>query len=221
MFISQLSDSNDFELSKGVSPLTNSVRLKEGYRSGEYRIKREDGGMTRIPMIVAAATREEVYGLFIALLEPLGDEVDTTVQSRHAGELRADKKDTKYCGHIDTIVLLSRLWDFEDVLVDDGLMNISIRKQPHDPAYLPQVQLDYDKRIRIYSADLRPFKQILHIHGLQKDCRMQFVTNGAREHRTTENFAKRFHDLTDALTGYDYEEGEGCEDEEDDSFSCA
>ncbi len=68
---------------------------------------------------MAAASREKLFELFIECLELLGEEVDVVLETSHLQHPRRQHEDL-YREHIDLPVLTSILWDFEDLLMNDG-----------------------------------------------------------------------------------------------------
>jgi len=96
-----------------------------------------------------------------------------------------------YREHIDMPILQSTLWNFEELLTNDGCTGIAVLN-PHVPQ---EVQLDEHKLLIVYGESLRPFENVL------VDCRvpcredMKFITEAEHVHSTTERFAEEFEEL--------------------------
>ena len=62
-----------------------------------------------------------------------------------------------YREHIDMPILQSTLWDFEDLLINDGCTGIAVL----NPNIPQEVQLDEHKLLIVYGKDLTPYESIL------------------------------------------------------------
>ena len=104
---------------------------------------------TKVPVLMAAASRENLFDMFMELLEPLGDVVDVVLETSHNRE-SAGHTDL-YREHIDMPVLKSMLWDYEDLLVNDGCTGIAVL----NPTIPQEVQFDEHKLLIVYGKPLR------------------------------------------------------------------
>ncbi|MEM9701335.1 MAG: hypothetical protein AAF907_02675 [Planctomycetota bacterium] len=181
----------DFTLTNAVRPAFDlRVTPKAGYRHDHF-VDAKSG--VRVPVLMAAASRENLFELFIDLLDPLGDEVDVVLESSHA----ADKK-TRDCVRegVDLPVLKSALYDFEDEILDDGCLGIAVLN-----ARIPlEVQFDEHKLLVMYGQDLFEFEKILFEHRLTRDDGMKFVTEAEHVHSSTDELAEEFSQLAYALS---------------------
>ena len=100
-----------------------------------------------------------------SLLEPLGSEVDVVLETSHdhsnGGHLDL------YREHIDMPVLKSILWEYEDMLLNDGCTGIAVL----NPNVPQEVQFDEHKMLIVYGDPLSNFESIFTIamfHTLKK-----------------------------------------------------
>ncbi len=181
----------------GRFTLTDAVRPgwqldvvpQAGYRFDTWV---EPAGGSRLPAIIAAVTSEDLFETFLGLLGPLGDTVDVVLESSHA---EAGKPVEYTREGVERTVLESLLWDFEDLLLDDGCTGIAVL-HPERPM---EVQLDEHKLLVAYAQTRGPFERVLAEAGLARDDRMRFISQGEHLHTSNERFADRFADLANRL----------------------
>ena len=111
-----------FMLTDAVRPSYDlQVVPTQGYRHDAYR---DEQSRTNVPVLMAAVSAERVFETFMDLLDPLGGVLDVVLETSHSGE---EKGHTDlYREHIDAPVLKSILWDYEDLLVNDGCTGIAV-----------------------------------------------------------------------------------------------
>ncbi len=176
-----------FLLSDAVRPSFNlEVVPSAGYRAEVYQDK-ETG--VDIPVIMAAQSKESIMDLFIELLEPLGDEVDVVLETSH--NQNGDKHQDLHRESIDLPVLRSILYDYEDLLVNDGCTGIAVLN-PHIPL---EVQFEEHKLIIMYGQDTEAFVDILERDGVQHRDGIRFITEAEHVHSTSEEYIRRFEEL--------------------------
>ena len=93
----------------------------QGYRHDFYH---DQDSKTRVPVLMGAASKEHLFDLFMDLLDPLGNVVDVVLETSHDREARGHVD--LYREHIDLPVLKSMLWDFEELLTNDGCTGIAV-----------------------------------------------------------------------------------------------
>jgi hypothetical protein len=157
-----------------------------GWRRDSF--KDEGTGIT-IPVLMASQTKERLFELFIDLLDPLGDSVDVVLESSHDTR-RRDHVDT-YREQIDMPILKSLLYDFEDLLTNDGCTGIAIL----NPKIPMEVQFDEHKLLVMYGHNLKPFEEILDDHRLYTSDTIRFVTEGEHVHSSSDEYADQFNEL--------------------------
>lgn len=176
----------DFVLTDAVRPAFDlQVVPSSGYRRDCYQ-DRETG--VKIPVVMASASRDQVLDVFFDAIDLLGHEVDVVLESSH--ERRRGHNDL-YREQIDMPVLKSILYDFEDLLLNDGCLGIAVLN-PHVPH---EVQFDEHKLLIIYGDELVDFEDTLDEHGLDRRDEMKFITEAEHVHSSTEEYARRFEEL--------------------------
>ena len=175
-----------FTLTDAVRPSYDlQVTPQSGYRHDTYHDK-ESG--IKIPVIMAAASRETLMDLFFDLLEPLGHEVDLVLETSH--DRRGGHSDL-YREDIDLPVLKSMLGDFEDLLLDDGCTGLAVLN-PNIPM---EVQFDEHKLLILYGHELVDFEDILDDYGLECREDIKFITEAEHVHASTEEFTRQFEQM--------------------------
>lgn len=175
-----------FTLTDAVRPSYDlQIVPQAGYRHDEY-VDRETG--IKIPVLMAAASREKVLDLFFDLLDPLGQTVDLVLETSH--ERRGGHQDL-HREEIDLPILKSILYDYEDILLDDGCMGLAVL----NPRIPLEVQFDEHKLLIVYGHELVDFEDILDDYGLERTKGMKFITEAEHVHSSTEEFARRFQQL--------------------------
>jgi hypothetical protein len=147
---------------------------------------------------MAAATREILFDLFVDTLGELGDEVDVVLETSHLQE-RGRHRDL-YREHIDMPVLNSILWDYEDLLLNDGCTGIAVIN-PHAPL---EVQFDEHKLLIIYGQPQERFERILESHGVPCQEEIRFITEAEHVHSSKDEHLGRFEEFSMRL-GMDLE----------------
>lgn len=176
-----------FVLTDAVRPSYDlEVVPSAGYRHDKYR-DRETG--IEIPVLMAAASKEMVLDLFIDLLDPLGDSVDIVLESSH--DQSAGQHLDMGREHIDLPVLKSTLYDFEDILLDDGCTGLAVL----NPRIPMEVQFDEHKLLIMYGQELSVFEDTLADYGICCSDDMRFITEAEHVHSSSDEFADRFEQL--------------------------
>lgn len=205
---------DDFELTDAIRPSYDiRIKPKQAYRYDCY-VDEENG--SNVPVIMAAATKHELFDIFLDLIHPLGDNVDVVLETSHQkGEGHSDL----YRESIDMPVLKSILCDFEDLLVNDGCTGIAVLN-PNTPQ---EVQFDEHKLLMVYGSPLETFENILELNEVVYDPKVRFLTEAEHVHSTTEKYQRQFEELKTAL-GMDCESEEqpnhGFSSEDDDLSFC-
>ncbi len=176
----------NFTLTDAVRPSYDlQVVPRAGYRHDHYQDK-ETG--IRVPVIMAAVSREHLLDVLLDLLDPLGHTVDVVLETSH--ERRGGHQDL-YREEIDLPVLKSMLYDFEDLLLDDGCTGLAILN-PNIPL---EIQLDEHKLLIMYGQELVDFQDTLDDYGLECREDMKFITEAEHVHASSEEFGRQFQQL--------------------------
>ena len=117
----------NFVLTEAVRPSYDlQVVPSQGYRHDCFS---DEETKVRVPVLMAAATNEELFETFLDLLDPLGCEVDVVLETSHNRDTRGHVD--LYREHIDLPVLKSMLCDYEDLLLNDGCTGIAVLEPEH------------------------------------------------------------------------------------------
>ncbi len=182
----------NFELTDAIRPgYGRKPMLQDGYRESTY-LDQEDG--THIPVITAAASREQLWELFMNLLDSLGDQPNVVLESDHDNSV--DNNSQLYRERIDASVLQSVLWDYEDLLMNDGYAGIAVfdRETPRE------LQFTNNKTLVMYGNNLREtFGEILNDFHVPHNQEIEFVDDGEHVHSSTIEYERQFHELAKRL----------------------
>ena len=177
----------DFRLTEAIRPAPDvPVVPRQGYRRETYR---DAKAKWRVPVLAASVSRENLFDLFLALLEPLGPVVDVVLETSH--ESRKGGHHDLFRERIDLPVLSSHLYDYEDLLLNDGCTGVAVIGI-NGPM---EVQFDEHKLLIVYAHDLKPFEAILEQAGLERDDGMKLITEGEHLHTNEQNYAAEFEQL--------------------------
>jgi hypothetical protein len=181
-----------FTLTEAIRPGWQlDIVPRAGFRHDAYVDPRSGA---RMPALVAAASAESLFEAFLELLEPLGDELDVVLESSHEEGIGVREFSRE---GIERLVLESLLWEFEDLLLNDGCTGISIMH----PEQSLEVQLDEHKLLVVYAAARQPFERILRARGLDRDDRLRFLSQGEHMHTSHARHARHFEQLAARLGG--------------------
>lgn len=176
-----------FLLTDAIRPAYDlKVVPSAGWRRDTYQ-DQETG--IKVPVIMAAETKERLFDLFMALLDPIGDEVDVVLETSHDSDL--GRHDDMYRENIEMPILKSMLYDFEDMLLNDGCTGVAVLN-PRAPM---EVQFDEHKLLIMYGHDLKAFEDILIAHDCYPSESIHFVTEAEHMHSSNEDYARNFDDL--------------------------
>ncbi|MEL7498004.1 MAG: hypothetical protein AAFN77_10365 [Planctomycetota bacterium] len=188
----QVNQYDSFELTDAVRPAMDlKIKPSQGYRHDVYI---DEESKARVPVIMAAASRQQLFPLFMQLIQRLGSTVDVVLESSHHSSGDAGHVDL-YREHIDMPVLTSVLWDFEDLLMNDGCTGIAVLN-PNTPQ---EIQFEEHKLLIVYGSPLEPYEFTLESHGVLENQGMKFITEAEHIHSSSENYAQRFFQLRTAL----------------------
>jgi hypothetical protein len=177
----------NFELTEAIRPsLDVPVVPRQGYRISRYL---DAQGDVQVPALVAAVSREKLFDLFLALLEPLGEVVDVVLETSH--ESGGSGHEDLLREYIDLPVLKSHCCDFEELLLNDGCTGVAVLATT-GPI---EVQFDEHKLLIVYAEDMEPFKAILRQAGVRRNDRLKLITEGEHLHCSEARHAEAFAQL--------------------------
>ena len=177
----------EFMLTGAVRPSYDlQVIPCQGYRHDVYK---DEENKTSVPVLMSAASRECLFEVFMDILDPLGSEVDVVLETSHNREARGHVD--LYREHIDLPVLKSILWDYEDLLVNDGCTGIAVL----NPAIPQEVQFDEHKLLIVYGNRFGDYEQIFASRGVARNDKMKFITEAEHVHSSSEQYQEQFAEL--------------------------
>jgi hypothetical protein len=131
-------------------------------------------------------TRERLFDTFLSLLDPLGEVVDVVLETSH--DKNNGEHTDLYREQIDMPVLQSILYDFEDLLMDDGCCGIAVLN-PRKPM---EVQLDEHKLLFVYGQGNADYEWALKDNNVLCDEDIRFITEAEHVHSSSDEFQQRF-----------------------------
>lgn len=177
----------DFTLTDAVRPaLGVPIRPREGYR---VEIFRDRSNRFRLPTLAAAVSAERLFDTFLTLLEPLGEVVHVVLESSHGSE--TDRHRDLRRNHIDRAVLESYLYEFEDLLLNDGCTGIAVLSARRPV----EVQFDEHKLLHVYAPALKPFRKGLRDLGVRRRKHLALISEAEHLHHSTDEHADGFRQL--------------------------
>lgn len=144
-----------------------------------YRLERRDGSDS----LIAAVSREKTFEIFLRLMEQFPGELDVVMVSR-AGKKHDERPLRLWATEKDPIVVMSALRQYEEFLMNDGNVGISLlNSQDHEDTDL---QLDDHK---ILCAFRRPRKtqEILEREGIRRNDQLCVVSDIGHTHNPNAN----------------------------------
>jgi hypothetical protein len=176
-----------FTLTDAIRPSYDlKVTPRQGFRHDFYI---DEETKTKVPVLMASASREILFDIFMELIEPLGCEVDVVLETSHNRE-SAGHTDL-YREHIDLLVFKSMLWDFEDLLMNDGCTGMAVL----NPSIPQEVQFDEHKLLIVYGNPLRAYEDVFNRFGVRRDDKMKFITEAEHVHSSSDKYFQLFDEL--------------------------
>jgi len=181
----------NFNLTGAVRPSYDlQVVPAQGFRHDAYQ---DEASKTKVPVLMGAVSSERLFETFIDLLDPLGWEVDVVLETSHSRDNRGHVD--LYREHIDLPVLKSILWDYEDLLMNDGCTGIAVL----NPGIPLEVQFDEHKLLIAYGHDLGPFEEVFAERSVRCDDQMKFITEAEHVHSSSDHYFQQFEELKTRL----------------------
>lgn len=192
----------DYLLTDAVRPSYDlQVVPCQGYRHDSYR---DEENRSSVPVLMASVSKESLFEVFMDVLDPLGAVVDVVLETSHNRD-RQGHQDL-YREHIDVPVLKSILWEYEDLIANDGCTGLAVL----NPGIPQEVQFDEHKLLIIYGNHLQAFEGILQERNVLCDEQMKFITEAEHVHSSSDTYARQFEELQTRLgmdCGFDEEAG--------------
>lgn len=167
----------DFHLTDGIRTL--DLYPKQGFK--HYKNK-------EFSAVVASISKEILLEIFYEMLDLLENGIYVILCSSHDKFLE-DGCHEYWREGIDKSVLESILIDYEDLMLNDGLFEISIFDENKN-----EIQFDGHKALVGYGC-VDKFDQIFEMHGLVCDESLQLIQESSHVHLSEEKFYDKFLDL--------------------------
>ena len=181
----------DFSLTEAVRPSYDlQVVPKQGYRHDNYK---DEESNANIPVLMASASSEQLFEVFMHVIKQLGSEVDVVLETSH--DQHANGHQDLYREHIDMPILQSTLWDYEDLMLNDGCTGIAVL----NPNLPQEVQFDEHKMLIVYGKPLERFEAVLETNEVLCDDKMRFITEAEHVHSSSDTYQRQFEELTTRL----------------------
>ena len=176
-----------FDLTDAIRP---SVQLqivpRQGFRHDTYV---DPVSKSKVPVIMAAASRERLFDLFIDMISTLGQVVDVVMETSHYRN--GGNHEDFYREHIDMPVLKSILYDYEEMLLNDGCAGVAVL----NPSRQQEVQFDEHKMIIAYGSPLESFERVMISHDVYCDKDIRFITEAEHVHSSSDDLYSQFESL--------------------------
>jgi len=177
----------DFELTDAVRPAYDlKIQPQQGYRHDVYL---DEENETRVPVIMAAVSKRNLFATFIQLVEKLGPVVDVVLETSH--DSPSGEHLDLFREHIDLPVLISLLWEYEELLLHDGCTGIAILNQDRPQ----EVQFDEHKLLIMYGSPLEHFEFTLEKNGVECHEEIRFLSEAEHIHSTTDDYRSLFQEF--------------------------
>lgn len=181
----------NFLLTEAVRPSYDlQVVPTQGYRHDSYR---DEQSGTSVPVLMAAVSADQLLETFMDLLDPLGPVVDVVLETSHNRDQTGHTD--LYREHIDMPVLKSILWEYEDLLVNDGCTGLAVL----NPDIPQEIQFDEHKLLIVYGDQLQEFESIYDGRGVPCDDELRFITEAEHVHSSSDRYAQQFDELKTRL----------------------
>jgi len=182
----------EFWLTEAVRPSYDlQVVPTAGYRHDAYH---DEQNQTSVPVLMAAVSRQHLFDTFMDLLDPLGGTVDVVLETSH-NHSKANGHTDLYREHIDMPVLKSILWEYEDLLLNDGCTGLAVL----NPGIPQEIQFDEHKLLIVYGEELEDYERLLATQRLSCSEDLKFITEAEHVHSSSEHYARAFEELKTRL----------------------
>jgi len=181
----------DFTLTEAVRPSYDlQVVPRQGFRHDCYH---DEQSRTSVPVLMSAVSGEHLFEVFMDLLDPLGNVVDVVLETSHNRD--SSGHTDLYREHIDLPVLKSILWEFEDMLLNDGCTGLAVL----NPGIPQEIQFDEHKLLIVYGDHLDAFEEVLEQRSIECDDQLKFITEAEHVHSSSDHYARQFDELKTRL----------------------
>ena len=181
----------NFALTEAVRPSYDlQVVPSQGYRHDSYQ---DEQNRTSVPVLMVAVSGEHLFDAFMDLLDPLLTELGSDLETSHNRDARGHTD--LYREHIDVPVLKSILWEYEDLLLNDGCTGLAVL----NPGIPQEIQFDEHKLLIVYGDQLDEFEKILRSRNVPCDDQLKFITEAEHVHSSSDQYAQQCDELKTRL----------------------
>ncbi len=181
----------NYSLTDAIRPSYDlQVVPAQGYRHDSYH---DEQNRTNVPVLMAAVSNEKLFDVFLDLMDPLGFTVNAVLETSHNRDKHGHSD--LYREHIDLPVLKSILWEYEDLLMNDGCTGLAVL----NPGIPQEIQFDEHKLLIVYGENLGEFEEILQTNDVQCNDQMKFITEAEHVHSSSDAYAGQFDELKTRL----------------------
>jgi hypothetical protein len=181
----------NYSLTDAVRPSYDlQVVPAEGYRHDSYH---DEQNRANVPVLMVAVSREKLFDVFLDLMDPLGFTVDAVLETSHNRDNNGHSD--LYREHIDLPVLKSILWEYEDLLTNDGCTGRAVL----NPGIPQEIQFDEHKLLIVYGEQLQEFENILRQRTVGCNEELRFITEAEHVHSSSDVYARQFDELRTRL----------------------
>ena len=181
----------NFYLTDAVRPSYDlQVVPNQGYRHDNYH---DEQAGTNVPVLMAAVSKNRLFETFMDMIDPLGNVVDVVLETSH--DHKRNGHADLYREHIDMPVLKSVLWDYEDLLVNDGCTGLAVL----NPGIPQEVQFDEHKLLIVYGDQLGSYEDVMRHRSVDCDEELKFITEAEHVHSSSDQYARQFEELKTRL----------------------
>lgn len=190
-----------FELTDAVAVLPGpTIKLENGFKRGE-------SSDIPYPLIFIQVSQEMIFELFLKLIEVAGDDIlDIVLRRSNCANKPYPHSHAELCHthlmreNIDSVGLESVLCKYEDLLLNDGCMGVSIIWRHRKGIF--QVQIDEHKNIIIGSdrpSLMDKVTDILMNRGIERNQRVISVSALRHKHITLQEYESQFKEMAQSL----------------------
>lgn len=177
----------DFWLTDAIRPAQSlPVVPSQGYRLDTYRDHQSN---FQVPVLAASISREQLFEVFLGLLDPLGEVVDVVLETSH--ESSGSSHQDLFREAMDLPVLKSHCCDYEELLMHDGCTGIAVMST-EGPM---EVQFDEHKLLVVYAPNLKAFEAVMADFGIRRNDKLKLITEGEHLHSTDQSHRESFEQL--------------------------
>ncbi len=175
----------DFELTGAVAPaMLIGIPPTQGYKFETYT--EHDAS---VPVIIAAVSKEHLLDAFVDLVDLLPEYLSVALQtSMHHDQ--DSPVDLMRIG-IDKPVLMSTIFEYEDLLLKDGASGIAVFCEKTKQ----EIQFDEHKLLIVYGEDQPKYTRIFHRYDVEHVDDLRLITDAEHFHTSSDEFCEQFQNL--------------------------